>query len=179
MNKSQNSKATQISNLSNKRAGVLADRVHLKEKKCVREKNRGYHSSGGGVLQGKGPFPSSVWDPWWNREAQGASLLKKIKIQMLPAHPSFLRPICGHMSCIIAKRRRAATRGPERQLEIGIKKRGQACRSLVPAGCTPISQRSAKQRAPRIASRGNTTPWIRCNIAHSHHRLMINAPCAP
>ena len=28
------------------------------------------------MLQGKGLFPSSVWDPWWNRAAQGAGLLK-------------------------------------------------------------------------------------------------------
>ncbi len=43
----------------------------------MREKReREREKKGGGVLQGKGLFPSSVWDPWWNRAAQGAGLLK-------------------------------------------------------------------------------------------------------
>ena len=47
--------------------------IHIKVREKKRERENG---AGGGVLQGKGPFPSSVWDPWWNRAAQGAGLLK-------------------------------------------------------------------------------------------------------
>ena len=47
-----------------------------RKEKSVREKReREKKKSGGGVLQGKGLFPSSVWDLWWNRAAQGAGLL--------------------------------------------------------------------------------------------------------
>ena len=46
-------------------------------------------SMGGGVLvQGKGPnLPSPFLDPWWNRAAQGAGLLKnrsKVKRYLSP-----------------------------------------------------------------------------------------------
>jgi hypothetical protein len=37
-------------------------------------------------FRGKGLFPSSVWDPWWNRAAQGAGLLinrSKVKSLMI------------------------------------------------------------------------------------------------
>ena len=40
-------------------------------------------------FRGKGLFPSSVWDPWWNRAAQGAGLLKnrsKVKRQKQHQH---------------------------------------------------------------------------------------------
>ncbi len=52
-------------------------KIHIKvrEKKRERKKKK-KNGAGGGVLQGKGPFPSSVWDPWWNWAAQGAGLLK-------------------------------------------------------------------------------------------------------
>ena len=50
-------------------------KAHKSERE-KRERERKKNGAGGGVLQGKGPFPSSVWDPWWNRAAQGAGLLK-------------------------------------------------------------------------------------------------------
>ena len=50
-------------------------KIHIKVRE-KREREKKKNGAGGGVLQGKGPFPSSVWDPWWNRAAQGAGLLK-------------------------------------------------------------------------------------------------------
>ena len=59
-------------------------KIHIKVREKKREREKKKNGAGGGVLQGKGPFPSSVWDPWWNRAAQGAGLLinrSKVKSQ--------------------------------------------------------------------------------------------------
>ena len=80
----------------------LAKKRIYKSVREKREREKKKNGAGGGVLQGKGLFPSSVWDPWWNRAAQGAGLLKnRSKVKSHPTHEGEFRGL-GLGACALA-----------------------------------------------------------------------------
>ena len=92
--------------------------------KREREREKKKNGAGGGVLQGKGPFPSSVWDPWWNRAAQGAGLLKnRSKVKKLTTSKRFRLDLGGRQSYYLGEQTREGKAHPRtkfRQLEMGL-----------------------------------------------------------